>query len=301
MSKERFQRAGRSEAMGQNGEDDDIATLADAIRERNAVLFAGAGISMTVGLPSWDELIEHLCQELDLDRTLYPPAEAAHLTLAEYYRLEKGSLDPLVDWMKRKWSVSEDEVSRSPAHQLLVTLDFPIIYTTNYDGNLEAAYRHAGRDYVKITSARDLAGLAEGVTQIVKFHGDFCSPESLVLGECAYFDRLDFESPLDLKFRADTLARTVLFVGYSMSDMNIRLLLYRLAQMWRRVGQECDRPRSFVFMPTLNPVQRSVLAEWGITVISGKGDDPQQSLIDFLKSLRDRVGAPSAQEQGRQN
>lgn len=34
--------------------------LARAIRNRQAILFAGAGVSMTVGLPSWQTLIEHV-------------------------------------------------------------------------------------------------------------------------------------------------------------------------------------------------------------------------------------------------
>ena len=41
--------------------------LIAAIRDRHAILFAGAGVSMTVGLPSWRTLIEHIAEELDLD------------------------------------------------------------------------------------------------------------------------------------------------------------------------------------------------------------------------------------------
>jgi len=38
--------------------------LAKAVKERRIILFAGAGLSMRVGLPSWQALIDHLCQEL---------------------------------------------------------------------------------------------------------------------------------------------------------------------------------------------------------------------------------------------
>ncbi|MGY4625302.1 hypothetical protein ACVWY3_003058 [Bradyrhizobium sp. USDA 4486] len=41
--------------------------LAAAIRRRCAVLFVGAGVSMAVGLPSCQSLIEHPLDDLDLD------------------------------------------------------------------------------------------------------------------------------------------------------------------------------------------------------------------------------------------
>src|SRR5205085_3642114 len=107
--------------------------------------------------------------------------------------------------------------------------------------------------------------------------------------ETDYFDRLAFESPLDIKFRADALGKTVLFVGYSMSDMNIRLLLHKLWSTWQRSGYAKDRPRSFVFMPRPNPMQEAILAEWGITALTGDSDDPAEALTHFLESLKARV------------
>jgi hypothetical protein len=35
--------------------------------------------------------------------------------------------------MDRRWSVSEERVAESEVHRIIVELDFPIIYTTNYD------------------------------------------------------------------------------------------------------------------------------------------------------------------------
>src|SRR5204862_304382 len=82
---------------------------------------------------------------------------------------------------------------------------FRIVYTTNYDRWLEAAFEHHGRPYAKIVSVADLPGIRPDVTQIVKFHGDFADEASIVLDESSYFRRLDFESPLDIKLRADAL------------------------------------------------------------------------------------------------
>jgi len=265
--------------------------LVEAVRARRCILFAGAGLSMAVGLPSWSQLIDHMRAELGLTKDV---TDADYQTLAEYYRLEKGSIGALRSWMDRTWSVSEQKVAKSRIHDLIVQLDFPILYTTNYDNNLEVAYRLAGRDFAKIVNARDLTRAADGCTQIIKFHGDFEEDSSLVLAETDYFDRLNFESPLDVKFRADALGRTILFIGYSMSDLNIRLLLHKLWRTWVDSGRMKDRPASFVFAARPDPVRDAVLGQWGITVLSNGERNPEKALHRFLGQLLEEASADAA-------
>jgi hypothetical protein len=264
-----------------------IKDLAAAIEARQAILFAGAGISMSVGLPSWRDLIAHMCQELGIDDDeIVAKNGTGYQTLAEYYRLSRGSIGPLRSWMDRHWAVSPELVRGSRLHDLIVELDFPIIYTTNYDRNLEVAYELHERPFVKIANAKDFTFATGTHTQIVKFHGDFEDDRSLVLTESDYFDRLSFDSPLDVKLRADALGRTVLFIGYSMTDPNIRLLLHKLWQTWKYSGYERDRPRSYVYMAKPSRIQEAILDSWGITVLTGEADDPGEALTAFLSDLR---------------
>ncbi len=271
--------------------DRDLDDLARSIRDRQAILFVGAGVSIGVGLPSWTALIEHLQQELGLPADEGGSQSLGHLVLAEYYRIRTGSIGPLRSWMDREWKVSEERVRESRIHQLIVGLDFPLIYTTNYDRNLETAFDLARRPYVKIANARDLALARSHDTQIIKFHGDFDDDQSLVLTESDYFSRLAFDSPLDVRFRADAMSRTVLFIGYSMQDPNIRLLLHRIWESWARSGYERSRPPSFVFLSRSDPAQEAVLGRWGITALSSRIDEPGPALEDFLERLHDRVAA----------
>jgi SIR2-like domain len=258
--------------------------LAEAIAERRAILFVGAGVSMSVGLPSWEALIKQMVAELGLEGELAVPRERFQ-TLAEYYQLKHGSIGPLRSWMDRNWSASREKVEQSELHRLIVELDFPIIYTTNYDRNLEVAFEIYGRNYMKVANARNVAQAKREVTQIIKYHGDFDEDSSLVLTETDYLDRLSFDSPLDVRFRSDALGSTILFIGYSLSDMNIRLLLHRLWQTWHRSGYENDRPPSFVFMAKRNDVEEAVLERWGIKALVGETDDPQEALLAFLRKL----------------
>jgi len=275
--------------------------LADAIRQRRAILFVGAGVSISVGLPSWQALIEHMLAELGIEDSTAADSAFTYQTLSEYYRIRQGSIGPLRSWMDRQWKVSPERVKQSQLHRLIASLDFPLIYTTNYDRNLEIAFETYGKPFAKIANAKDVAKAREGVTQIVKFHGDFDDDASLVLAETDYFERLRFDSPLDIKFRADALGRTILFIGYSLSDMNIRLLLHRLWETWTKSGYLDERPRSYVFMTPANPVQEAVLKRWGITALSGDGKDPEQDLCSFLSELGEEVERADDRKAGKKS
>ena len=207
-----------------------LDALVRAIRDRNVILFAGAGISAGLNVPTWREFISHVASELGYDQDISASPNINYLTLAEYYRIRMGAIGPLRSWMDKRWSVPDERLSTSKVHELIVALNFPIIYTTNYDRNLESAFRLRGQKFNRIVDVRDIAKVREGATQIVKLHGDFDDDRSIVLTETDYYDRLSFDSPLDVKLRADALGKSILFVGYSLSDINVRLLLHKL---WR--------------------------------------------------------------------
>jgi hypothetical protein len=264
--------------------------LAAAIKRRCAILFVGAGVSMAVGLPSWQSLIDHLLDDLGLERNAIDGMHGGYQMLAEYYRLKRGGIGPLRSWLDRNWRVDPDRIAASRLHRLIVELDFPTIYTTNYDRNLETAFEVLEKPYAKISNAKDIASARSGVTHIIKFHGDFDDDASLVLTETDFLNRLAFDSPLDIRFRADALGSTLLFIGYSMSDPNIRLLLHRIWQSWDESGHRQDRPRSFAFVTQRNPVQEAVLANWGITTIaSPDGVSPDDGVSQFLLDIRRRI------------
>ena len=261
-----------------------IQELTQAIRERRVILFVGAGVSQNLGLPSFTGLVQRLAEDLDYDPDLFA-THGDYLALAEYYKLEKGSIRPLRSWMDRTWHTTDVDIGKSEVHRLIVELEFPILYTTNYDRWLEEAYALYKRPYAKIANVGDLVKVEPGIAQIVKFHGDFEDDSSIVLTESSYFERFDFESPLDVKLRADLLGRAVLFVGYSLSDINLRYMLYKLNRQWTASNFADARPKSFVFLTRPNPVQERVLASRGIYAIVSDSDDPGVGLHEFLRRL----------------
>lgn len=171
----------------------------DALRNRDAILFVGAGVSMNVGLPSWRKLVEEIATRVGYDPDIFSQL-GDHLSLAEYYFLLHGSLGKLRSWMDTEWHSGEHrtEVESSEIHKMLVGLPFNIIYTTNYDRYIEWACEAHGREYTKITNVGDLVHVKDQKLQIIKFHGDFEDDQSIVLTESSYFERLGFESPIFL-------------------------------------------------------------------------------------------------------
>jgi hypothetical protein len=264
--------------------DENLEALAAAVRSRKALLFAGGGVSMNLGLPSFDGLIDRMACELgyepDVFRTL-----GDYRTLAEYYCQEKGTLTPLCEWMDRSWHDDSMRIEDSEIHRLIVELDFPVIYTTNYDRWLERAFEYHGKSFTRIATVADIPRHVEGRTEVVKFHGDFDVADAIVLTESSYFDRMALESPLDIKLRSDVLGRAVLFIGYSLSDMNLRYLLYRLQRQWERDGAAGERPTSYIFMTRRNPALERVLRSRCIEPVVSDHESPKIGLLRFLQAL----------------
>jgi hypothetical protein len=259
--------------------------LIEAIRDQKVVLFIGSGVSANLGLPTWGELIKYIAKEVGYDPEVFNVLGDVY-TLAEFYEIEKKGLGKLRSWMDVTWHDAKIDVSKSRVHKLIVALRCNLIYTTNYDRWLEKAHEAFGSDYVKIVDVSDIPDASTNRVQIVKFHGDFEHDESLVLTESSYFERLNFESPLDIRFRADTLGKTILFLGYSLTDINMRLLLFKLDKLWSDPRHQRFRPKSFIFMARPNHVQELVLAERRhITPIVGKKDNHGEALDEFLTSL----------------
>jgi hypothetical protein len=94
-------------SIQKEGKSSSKTLLAGAIKRRQAILFVGAGVSMAVGLPSWQTLIDHLLEELDLGPEVIDGMNGGYQMLAEFYRLKQGGM-------------AEDRVSQSALHKLIV-------------------------------------------------------------------------------------------------------------------------------------------------------------------------------------
>lgn len=264
----------------------DVDVLRDLRRDGRLVPFVGAGMSKPLGLPDWSTLIDFIAKELDYDPEVFK-LNGNDLQLAEYYVAINRSIGPLRSEMDRRFNPSDAQIRKSKAHGALVKMKLPLIYTTNYDRIIERAFALRGAASHTIANLDDIASTpADMSTQIVKLHGTFDDDASLVLTETSYFDRLEFESPIDIKMRADILGKTLLFIGYSLNDINIRYMLYKLHKMRRQMRREALRsPSAFLTTFGSNEIQSTLLAQWDISIVDLDPVRSVDSLAGFLESL----------------
>lgn len=274
--------------------------LVTRFREGRVIPFVGAGMSANVGYPSWDVLLERLGENLGQGHLTHEQVveltDGNRLRVAEYYYLTEGKQ---VGPLRKEIHGQFKDVSPLDfgGYVDLVNLGSQRIYTTNFDDLIERAYRELGLPFERITTPRDLALSAGNKAEIIKYHGDLTNDPSLVLTESQYYSRLNFDSPMDLKFRADLLGKSVMFIGYSFSDINIRIIWFRLLDMMRGVEQT-DMPTSYMVIVKPNPVEELLYKDAGIETIvldpasSYKKGEYRELVGDFLYDLACRVCDP---------
>ncbi len=252
---------------------DDLARM---LADRRVIPFLGAGFSAVQGLPDWSALLKDVAEEVQSDTGDEPPltyAEIAkacgddNLQIAEYLYLRAGnSIGPIRHVMTKALQRAGHPLESS-THVELVNLGATQVYTTNFDDLIEDTYHALNLPVEVIALPRNLAQSHYERTQVVKYHGDLRHDVTLVLTEAQYYARLDFESPMDLKFRSDLLGRAVLFMGYSFRDINIRVIWFKLMEMMKDVPVK-DRPPSYIVRLAPNPVLDALYEAVGLRTIT---------------------------------
>jgi hypothetical protein len=143
--------------------------------------------------------------------------------------------------------LTKPNIIPSPALHMLAALPFRLIITTNYDHLFERALRAVevspGKTKDPIISIYDpnASGAPEDVPLdplperpvLLKLHGDIDKPGSIVITEEDYITFIYRMGNLHLhpiheKIRARMMEWPLLFIGYSLRDLNLRLLLKTL-------------------------------------------------------------------------
>ena len=263
------------------------------VAEQRALPFIGPEVSVAAGFPGWDDLLRQCVQETEgavaydeLRRLADDP-----LQIGEYLvQLEGGEIGPLRHAIEQSLPASASLTASAP-HVELVNLGAPVIYTTNCDDLIESAFRTLGVPAHVVALADDVATCGADRTQVVKYYGDLRYEGTLVLTESAFYDRLAFESALDVKLRADLLGRGVLFLGYGDGDPRIRVIWAHLGRRARGIAGEHAQP-SFMVRTRGNPVVEQLDRAAGLRTIVldplGRADTAEaraELLGEFLYEL----------------
>ncbi|MES2837279.1 MAG: SIR2 family protein [Bacteroidota bacterium] len=247
----------------------EIQEIIQGICEFKVIPFFGSGMSSKFGIKTWEKLIELLKTELNSTTTDY-------LDVAQEYQ-DKFGREKLIETIKSETGQTDFKDEDLGVHYEVLAMNPPIIYTTNWDVAIETAANKIKRNYFKISSLSDITEAPHYSNIIVKFHGDFESPENIVFSRSDYQNRLSIQHPLDILFRTHILGKKVLFLGYSFSDENIDFIFNKHKELYGTALL----PKSYIiaFKNKFNQARADELALKNITTLVLESPTELEELI----------------------
>lgn len=231
-----------------------INRIIEANESNTLAIFVGAGLSKasdtkSYTLPSWNDLIVDLKKELNLEN------ENDFLKIAQLYYLSVGGFS----YYKKIKKYFSDTLKPSDTHKLLFRINPHVVITTNWDNLLEKTIQENAFVYDVICSDKDLVkSVLE--KKIIKMHGDFKN-HNIVFKEDDYINYA-YNFPLIENYIKSILStHTVLFVGYSYSDIDLKHIL-----KWIQNNSDV-RPPMYLAVFDDDPIQKRYLENHGITTL----------------------------------
>lgn len=199
------------------------------LHNKNAAVFAGAGLSMASGYVDWKGLLKEIIQDLHLD----PDKEHDLVTIAQYHCNQAGgSKTRLTKAIFDHFAPTKIPTAN---HRVLASLPIYTYWTTNYDKLIEKSLEAAKKvPDVKYTLKQLSVTRPGRDVSVYKMHGDVEHPADAII--C----KDDYESyPLTMSvfvsaLRGDLVEKTFLFLGFSFTDPNIDYILSRVRVQYEK-------------------------------------------------------------------
>lgn len=229
--------------------------------EQYPILFIGSGMSKRYfNGPSWKELLEYLILKnpnLKFPFEFYNQKSSGNLLKIASYLVEDYHYLAWEFKEKEKFPTNYYEQSRKDVFlkysiseylsnllfqykktatdntyeneiELLSKIQTYAIITTNYDEFLENIFptynKFIGEQIVKVRNHEEIGS-------IIKIHGCVTKPETLVISEADYDKFLETSKYLVAKLLAFFVEYPLIFLGYSISDSNIKKILGDLSKL----------------------------------------------------------------------
>ena len=259
-----------------------ISMFREKAEQGKLVIFVGAGVSCNVdGMPSWNALIQNMAKAIDYSRcdTCRHRLESCENTCL---LKDDFSTDELLKVPQHVFNKDQELYYRILNESIpAVTADAPLssaifdinpahIITTNYDQLLESSKNIFCEQYQVIVYDKDLMNADKG-KYIIKMHGDLSDASSIVLKEQDYLDYSQKHVLIELFIKALLTDHIVLFLGYSLNDYNIKLILSWLNYMRSQNGAfDVDRRVGYLILDQeiVDDTQLSYFSSNNIEVIN---------------------------------
>ncbi|XRJ97253.1 SIR2 family protein [Latilactobacillus sakei] len=277
--------------------------LVEALAYNNCVVFIGSGVSATAvdghghGLKTWTEFIEDAKEHLFkigyekerelIDQQLNIGDNMTALQLIKDFS-DPGNYNYFI-----KKSFNGVGISASNVHRYLRNMNLKTVVSTNFDNIYENFCKSANSGDVGYTTANYndekaiIDHLKSSDNLIIKAHGSIESPENIIFTRDEYYAARR-EYPIFYKVLESLfLSKMVLFIGYSLNDPDMSLLLDSAANVC-----SSGTPH-YVLVPEGEPDHKKEhwLKNYNIKAIeySAESDNRYEKFEDAIECLYDEV------------
>lgn len=233
----------------------DIEAILEAKEKKQLVVFIGAGVSANSGLPSWSELVTKFANKLGINRSLN---SEDYLRIPQYFYNERGQLE----YNQVIEKVFSGQYIPNAIHDQILSLKPKHIITTNYDNLIEQSLEKHYLFYNNVFEDKDLP-YASNNRLFIKMHGDLAK-KNFVLKEDDYLNYSRNFRLIENYIESIFINHTVLFVGYSVQDYDLKLILKRIQST---LGD--DRRTAYLINSSsnINNFEKTYFKKFGINII----------------------------------
>ena len=199
----------------------ELQRILSASQNNALTFFVGAGVSTISGAPTWKELIHAISDKLGRARkTEYSSDEYLQIPQMFYNSLGENK-EEYYKFVKEQLHCSS--LAPNNIHREMLSLNSASFITTNYDTLLEDAAVQYCQSF-KVVSQNEDVPTVFGDRFILKLHGDF-KHNNFVLKEEDYLNYSENFKLIETLVKSIFSTNTVVFIGYSLNDYNIKLIL----------------------------------------------------------------------------
>lgn len=249
-------------------------TLQEDFIDNRVIPFVGAGFSKNAIAPEGENILDW--EGLGKKVATYIPnytytnaIDALSLFESEFSRTK------LIELLAKELHVNQLKPGKT--HRTFCDLYFDTICTTNFDFLIEQTLNEKHIPFSMVVSEERLPISTHERTKLIKLHGDFNHPERMVITEYDYDIYVEKNKILSTYISNLFITKTLLLIGYSFDDSDIRTLWQIIAS---RLGK-LSTP-AYVVLVDASPIEIARFERRNIKVINLPGNK-----VDYLDILNE--------------
>ena len=257
------------------GQENLLKRLIKAYNEDNLTLFIGAGISKCVvdsKAMLWSEAVLRMQEILKIKES--DPLRLAQLFYQQYPE----------QYVEFAHSMIDTTAHPSAVHMMIAQLHPKVIITTNWDNLIEQSVIDSLMYYDVITCDEELL-LSKSPYKIIKMHGDFArNDERFVFKEDDYLNYSQNYPLIETFLKNILITSNVLFLGYSYSDINLKLIM-----TWLKQNKKTANSPLYVITEFIrDQSQIKYLQNWGVETYICENISEKSKNLNLPENDQDR-------------